>query len=263
MFTKTVKILFIFCTLFIITFTIYTTVIAFVLYFQKQKIENYFIENTDISLYVNNTVNQTEINQLITQLSQHPLVKNINFINSENNLKNFSKNILHNFLVSELDNNPLPNTIIIHPILSKLSKITLLKFIQNLKDQIIIESLNFDLDWIMISSQWIRLLNYITTFLLTMVTIFMVLNIIGINFLIHYCINTKNNISYLPKKLALFNFCCGVLAIISSRFTIHWLNNNLIPVSNIGIDLEICILAFIIIQGYLNGTIITIKEQRS
>lgn len=100
-----------------------------------------------ISLFLNSTVSQTQIDSIIITLNNNPAIKKVSYISAEDGLKSFEKNTPFSNVISLFHNNPIPPVLIITPNKENQNPAAIQQLFSTLQTLPIVDTAQLDLNW--------------------------------------------------------------------------------------------------------------------
>ncbi len=240
-------------------------------------------ERPQITLYLNKSINDTQIESLKLKLSKDPRFGEIQFISADDGLKEFSANHQFDQAIALLDENPLPSVFVVFPrAASSLSEIAELS--NDLGELKHVASAQYDFEWL-------QKLSALTSFLKRAVIVLASIIAIGILLLIANTIrleisNRKDEIDIIdqlggtPAFIArpflymgfIEGFFGGVTAILISAIVLKLLNAPLLVLAELygfaftlplaRIDITLILLVSSSALGWLSAKFIVIRHMR-
>ena len=107
-----------------------------------------FKSGTQISLYLHQSVDAQEAQEFYSELNQQKIFTQMQLITPAQGLASFEKTSGFGDAISQLDSNPLPTVIVLHPITSMQNPKNLELLIQKLKNLPDVEFVQLDMQWV-------------------------------------------------------------------------------------------------------------------
>ncbi len=101
-----------------------------------------------ISIYLNVRAKQRAIDQLLESLEAYPEVDSVHYLSPEDALADFQMFSGFGEALNALEQNPLPPTIVISPASIALASDDLEALAQRIEDELIVEEVSLDMDWV-------------------------------------------------------------------------------------------------------------------
>ncbi|MGE3919539.1 MAG: permease-like cell division protein FtsX [Gammaproteobacteria bacterium] len=137
-----------FLTITVIAIALVMPITLYLLLQNLQSLTHGFNDKAQISLYLKDSVSYNHAQTIIQKIKSNPAITSVSYISPEEGLQEFQKESGFGDIIAQLNTNPLPAVLLIHPAITSQTPAAMQHLLENLKQLPEVESVQLDMEWV-------------------------------------------------------------------------------------------------------------------
>lgn len=221
----------------ILAFALFLPTSFYVLWKNIGPFNNNWNKSITIALYLKKNIDQKAASRLLEKLNTNEAIAKVELITPEKGMENLIKHKEFEKILIEFKENPLPNTIIVYPNLSKLQENQVAMFVTNLKNLSAVETIKTNTEWIERWQCLMRLGKQLLIFFALSISLGSILIFCYTTYTIPKLIVNKTHTSKLILQCQCFwyGLISGLIALLLTNFVLLLLQNPYFVLHGLGV----------------------------